>query len=75
MNKLLLADVKVRVAKKPFTVRNGLGELSDFSYGTLAIISKNQKTRRVAIDRVLKEAVKRGAKVTPSNDWVECEWA
>ncbi len=65
LNKLLLADVKVRVAKKPFTVRNGLGELSDFSYGTLAIISKNQKTRRVAIDRVLKEAVKRGAKVTP----------
>jgi hypothetical protein len=65
LNKLLLANVKVRVAKKPFTVKNGKGDLSDFSYGTLAIISKNQKFRHAAIDRLLKEAVKRGAMVTP----------
>ena len=65
LNKLLLANVKVRVAKKPFTVKNGNGDLSDFSYGTLAIISKNQKSRHAAIDRLLKEAVKRGARVTP----------
>ncbi|MDC0284085.1 M14 family metallopeptidase [Mariniblastus sp.] len=65
LNKLLLANVKVRVAKKPFTVKNGNGGLDDFSYGTLAVISKNQQTRHEAIDRVLKEAVKRGAKVLP----------
>lgn len=65
LNKLLLANVKVRVAKKPFTVRNGDGGLDDYSYGTLAVISKNQSSRHQAIERVLKEAVKRGAKVSP----------
>jgi len=67
LNKLLLANVKVRVSKKPFAVRSSEGEISDFNYGTLAIVSKNQQSRHRAIDRVLKEAVKRGAKVTAVN--------
>ncbi len=65
LNKLLQANVNVRVAKKPFTMRIGDGEPEKFSYGTLAVISKNQKSKHIAIDRVLIEAVKRGARVSP----------
>jgi hypothetical protein len=64
LTKLLSANVKVRVAKKPFSIETEDGILA-CGYGTLSIPLQVQKGRRNAVQRMLTTAAKHGAKVTP----------
>ncbi|MFK7768724.1 MAG: M14 metallopeptidase family protein [Mariniblastus sp.] len=63
--RLLDADVKVRVAKKPFQIKDSNdANQSKFGYGTLSVVLGTQKNRKKAISRVLKMGSARGAKIT-----------
>ena len=64
LGKLLVSDVKVRVAKQPFRTQAESGQ-QDFGYGTLSIPLQTQEDKREAVVALLESAAKAGATIEP----------
>ncbi|MFT7633256.1 MAG: hypothetical protein ACI87E_004311, partial [Mariniblastus sp.] len=59
--RLLSAGVKVRAATQPATFETADGESKSFGHGTLSVVLGTQKQKTATIQRILNQAVKRGA--------------
>ena len=62
--KLLRAGIKVRVAKKPFSIASKSGS-KKFGYGTLSVVLGIQEEKSTKILQILNEGITMGASITP----------